>query len=347
MDYKELIDNLTEDKIKQLLDTLKISYIDKKDYLLCKTGCHNIDIENASWKLYYYKNSHIFMCYSECGPMSIFKFLKKYYETRDIEYNWYNDIYLVVCDCSNFRINEGFEAEKYKKITNIYTKTDIPILPEYSKNILDCFIKTYPIEWLQDGISKQAMDTFNILYSISQNKIIIPHYDINNRLVGIRGRALDKWEIENIGKYAPIKIEQIWYKHPLSLNLYGLNHTKNNIKENKICFIFESEKSVLQLESFNMKNCAVAVCGSNFNKFQLNILLKECHPDEIVICFDKEELPKKDDYFNKLYSICIKYQNYSNFSFIYDRYNLLDYKDSPSDKGEEIFKELLKKRVKI
>ena len=56
------------------------------------------------------------------------------------------------------------------------------------------------------------------------------------------------------------------------------------------------------------------------------------------MCFDKEELPGEDKYFNKLYSICERYKNYCNFSFVYDRENLLELKDSPSDKGEEVFR---------
>lgn len=53
---------------------------------------------------------------------------------------------------------------------------------------------------------------------------------MNGNLVGIRGRALSEWEVENVGKYMPVQIEQKWYSHRLSLNLYGLNHTKVNIQ---------------------------------------------------------------------------------------------------------------------
>ena len=348
MNYEELLENLDEDKIKQLLDKLDISWQDKGSHLICKTACHNIDLDEASWKLYYYKNNKFFYCYSSCQGMSIFKFLKHYYETRQIEYDWYQDIYEVVRDCSNFKGVDGFVVEKYKSLRDCYEiRRKEKQLPQYSSNVLDCFVKLYPQEWLDDGITEQAMDKFNISYSISQNKIIIPHYDIDGRLVGIRGRALNDWEIENVGKYTPIKIEQTWYKHPLSMNLYGLNKTFMDIRRNGICYLFESEKSVMQMDSFNMPNCSAAVCGSNFNKYQLNILMKTCTPHEIIICFDKEELPGEDKYFNKLYGICKKYEQYCNFSFIYDREGLLGLKDSPTDKGEEIFNKLLKRRVKV
>lgn len=349
MDYAEIISNLDTDSVIHLMTELGADrYDDKGDFVIFPTICHNLESSEASMKLYFYKKNKMFVCYTECGSMSIFKFLRTYYEERQIEYDWYQDIYEVVCNCSSFKQKEGFIKPVYKSLKERYSVVRKEVqLPEYSPNVLDCFIKYYPPEWLNDGISKLTMDKFNILYSISQNKIIIPHYDIDGRLVGIRGRALNEWEVENIGKYAPIRIENTWYKHPLSMNLYGLNLNRKNIRAHSICFLFESEKAVMQMEGFQLPNCSAAVCGSNFNKYQLNILMKACAPHEIVLCFDKEELPGEEKYFNKLWNICQKYKNYCNFSFIYDREGLLDLKDSPTDKGEEIFRKLLNKRVKV
>lgn len=330
-----------------MLDKLDIPYTDRGDYLILPTVCHNENVEEASMKLYYYKNTHIFQCYTECGAMSIFTFLKNFYETRNIDYDWFTDIYEVIRGCSYFT-EEQKSDDSYRSIKNNYTlKKDRRELPYYSDKILDVFTKYYPVEWLNDGISKAAMDKFNIRFSFSQNKIIIPHYDAGGRLIGIRGRALNKEDIENWGKYMPVQIENKWYSHPLSLNLYGLNITKENIRRVGVAYIFEAEKSVLQCESFNMPNCAVAVCGSKFNKYALDILIRECHPREIVICFDQEEEPGKQDYFDKLYNLCSKYKVYSNFSFIYDKEKLLRLKDSPSDRGEEVFLKLLEKRVRV
>ena len=346
IDYQEIIEQLDDNKVISMLEKLDIPYVDKGSHLLLPTVCHNENVDEASWKLYYYKNTHIFQCYTECGAMSIFTFFKNFYETRNIVYDWFTDVYEVIRGCSYFS-EEQKSSNAYHSIKDNYTlKKDRRELPTYSDKILDVFMKYYPVEWLNDGISKDAMDKFNIRYSISQNKIIIPHYDVRGRLVGIRGRALNKDDIENWGKYMPVQIEGKWYSHPLSLNLYGLNITKDNIRRAGMAFIFEAEKSVLQCESFQFPNCAIAVCGSKFNKYALDILMRECHPSEIVICFDKEQMGT-DEYFYHLYELCEKYKVYSNFSFIYDKEKLLKLKDSPSDRGEEIFKRLLEKRVRV
>lgn len=347
MDYKQIIDNLDINSIVELMKKLGADrYEEKEKFFIFPTICHNINSAEASMKLYLYKDTKLFVCYTEDGNMSIFKFLKTYYETRQIEYDWFEDIYNVVLNCGNFRPKEGFDTIQYQSLKDRYRiKKKQVELEKYPSGILDIFMKNYPVEWLNDGISRRAMDKYNIKYSVSQNKIIIPHYDINNNLIGIRGRALNEWEIENIGKYMPIQIEKKWYTHPLSLNLYGLNHTKENIKKYGICYIGEAEKLCLQSESFSFPNCSCAVCGSQFNKYQLDILMKNCQPKEIVICFDKEEKDKEDKYFFKLYNLCKKYINYCKMSFIYDTENLLKLKESPTDCGENIFKKLLEKRI--
>ena len=246
INYDEITEKLDVDSVIKLMKKLGADIIDDTEkYVLFQTICHHTDASDASPKLYFYKDSHIFYCYTECGGMSIFNFLKNYYETRGIEYNWYEDIYDVVICCTSKANFDNFEITERSKFSDKYKKKKQIILPEYSKGILNVFIKAYPPEWLSDGITKEAMDKFNILYSISQNKIIIPHYDINDRLIGIRGRALNPLEVEIYGKYMPIKVENVWYKHKLSFNLYGLNKTKENIKRNGYVYVFESEDSLL------------------------------------------------------------------------------------------------------
>jgi len=347
IDYQQIIEELDDNKVKQLLDHLNIPYEDRGSYILMPTVCHHADTDEASWKLYYYKNSHIFQCYTEDGPQTIFTFLKNYYTTRDIVYDWYEDILQVILNCSNIQ-SRATNPNQYKSIRDEYAlKKERRELPAYPEGILDVFIKYYPIEWLNDGITQAAMDKYNIRFSPTQNKIIIPHYDAAGRLVGIRGRALNTWEIENVGKYMPVQIENKWYSHPLSLNLYGLNKTKENISKTGIAYLAEGEKSLLQFESFNQLNCTVASCGNKFNKYQLDLLIRNCGVKEVVLCYDQEEKQGSQEYFNKLYEICLKYKTYVNMSFIYDKNHLLKLKESPFDKGEETFLTLLKTRIRV
>ena len=64
--------------------------------------------------------------------------------------------------------------------------------------------------------------------------------------------------------------------------------------------------------------------------------------------FDKDSgKTAAEKYFDKLKRIADKYKNYCKFSFIYDTKGLLDLKDSPVDKGETVFRQLLNSRVKF
>lgn len=347
--YQEITDALTPELVESLLYKLGAQEVIKKDsYLITNTICHNV--EDGSMKLYYYYDSHLFVCYSEDGTLSPFNFLKHYYETRNIPYDWYKDVYCLLSNLTNVSTLSGFNTPKYKSQKEKYVRKNKNIqLPTYPKNILSIFSDDLPTEWLLEGISEESMTKYDIKYSISQNKIIIPHYDINGELVGIRGRALDKEEIEEFGKYMPIKLENKWYSHPLGLNLYGLNLAREAIDKTKRVIVVEGEKSCLKYNDFYRDNNCVAVCGSNLHKTQLDLLLKYTKAAEIIIAFDKEyDFPasnKGEEYFNKLYSICNKYKQYYNFSFIYDREGLLGLKDSPVDRGKEVFEELFKKRV--
>ena len=93
-------------------------------------------------------------------------------------------------------------------------------------------------------------------------------------------------------------------------------------------------------------NIAVATCGSNFSLYQF-LLLKQVGAEKIIIAFDKEgkTWAEKEKYRDKLYKLCKKYSNECLMGFITDTKNLLDLKDSPTDKGKEIFKQLYKEGV--
>ena len=73
-----------------------------------------------------------------------------------MKFHWYDDIYKVILDCSSFKPTEGFEAIKYNSLSEKYrTRKQEQVLEVYPKGLIDAFIKEYPVEWLEDGISKK------------------------------------------------------------------------------------------------------------------------------------------------------------------------------------------------
>ena len=88
MDYNEIISNLDVDSVISMMEKLGAGHhVDRGTHVIFPTICHNIDASEASMKLYFYKDTKLFVCYTECGNMSIFKFLRHYYEARQIEYD--------------------------------------------------------------------------------------------------------------------------------------------------------------------------------------------------------------------------------------------------------------------
>ena len=95
---------------------------------------------------------------------------------------------------------------------------------------------------------------------------------------------------------------------------------------------------------------SVAVCGSALSSFQVKLLL-DLEVEEIIIAFDKQfkELGDKEHtgWVKKLKDINKKYSQYVKVSYMFDKENLLDYKDSPIDKGPETFMTLFDKRISL
>lgn len=352
IDLNVLEESLTDEKVIELLAFLgNDEYINKDDCIIFKTICHNVDPEDASLKLYYYKKNHRFVCYTECGDsFNIYTLFERRYKLLGIKYNFYKDIILKISDGKVVhKDNTGFYSV-YESHYDKYRKTKPLVnLPHYNKNILNIYTSFATPEWLEDGISEEVMNIYNIKYSIANNKIIIPHYDIDNNLIGIRGRALNENDLL-IGKYMPVQIEGYTYSHPLSYNLYGLNVVKDNIKKYELAIVAESEKSALQYMTMFGKDKAICVacCGSSFHRYQLDLLLS-CGAKKVLIAFDKEgeTWEKRQKYYNKLYSICNKYKNFCKMGFIFDSSNLLNLKDSPFDKGKEIAMKLIEQGVWI
>ena len=326
--------------------------------IISTTICHNHPGE-GSRKLYYYENSDLFKCYTGCdSTFDIFELVIKVMNIqREVEFDL-NDAVRWIAQRFNIVGRYEIEAdnelidwkylENYNRIQDIDINTKRVILKEYDMDILTRFnYKVKILPWLQEGMTQEILNNAIIGFYPGGDQITIPHFDIKNRFIGLRGRTLCKEEGEIYGKYRPIKINNILYNHPLGMNLYNLNNSKNNIKTIEKAIVFEGEKSCLLYRSyFGVDNdISVACCGSSVTNYQIDLLL-DCGAKEIIIAFDRQFEKLGDNDFKKLTkkltSIYNKYKNYVNISFIFDKEITLGYKSSPIDEGKEKFLKLFK-----
>ena len=375
-DKDKIKNSLSIEQVFDLVSELGGEPVMNNGYFISETICHN-HAGDGSHKLYYYDNTKLFRCYTECEPptFDIFqlvckvKNLAQEYKIRYDEngnetfreWGLYDAVQFVA-------IYYGLEAENEKFFQKRIELQDWEFLNKYEANNLekqrqivdlhiydDKILKYLPRprlkNWEDEGISPQSCAAANICYDPHANGIIIPHYNINNQLVGIRIRTLIK-EQEQYGKYKPAILNGKMYNHPLGFNLYNINNSKRHIQSFKRSFVFESEKSCLKYASYfgHDNDISVAICGSSLNNYQVSLLLS-LGIKEIVIALDKQYKQVGDEewkrWTQKFYQIHNKFGKEVQISYMFDFDTYLDYKDSPIDKGKEIFLKLYENRIVI
>ena len=354
IDKNKIKNELTIDQIANLIDYLGGEPKIYNDYLISRTICHN-EAHNGSHKLYYYDNTKLFRCYTDCAStFDIFELIKKVqeiplYQSIIFVANYFNipiDVNEVITE--NNLVKDWNIFNHYEKCNEKKDKQIIH-LQHYDESILKYLLQVKIPEWEKEGITPEVMRKNNILFSPKNNSIIIPHYDKDNNLIGIRERTLSQEQAE-YAKYKPAILNNKMYNHPLSFNLYNLNNSKNNIRIIRKALIVEGEKGCLQYASFfgTENDISVACCGSNIIDYQIKLLIN-CGATEVIIGLDKQFQEVQDKEWEKLiknyYNIYHKYGSYVQISYLFDKENLLDYKMSPLDAGPEVFLELYKKRI--
>lgn len=310
--------------------------------------CHNGD----SYKLFYYTESKTFHCYSSCGHIGSLIDLLIHINKCEFK-DAINEIKDFFDISSQPMLRKGFRIKRKVKQIDDIKDIQIELLPTPKKPYVYKTFQQTPIkEWELENISFEVLKAYQIYYNPYENQIIIPHFCWHDkeRPVGIRVRNLDEDKAKNFGKYIPLWYDNKCYNHRLSLNLYGLNINRKSIKNSKKVIVFEGEKSVLQMATMYKNNPSVAICGSNFSREQKKILI-DLGIKELIIAFDRQFKTEGDEEYitwrNKIYKSVQDIKDKITISVIWDKDNLLEYKDSPSDSGKHVFEKLLKNRIDI
>lgn len=365
-DKKVVKELITTEQIFELLEEYggDPQYYDS-GAIVSRTICHNPPMSDASHKLYFYPNTKLFHCYTGCAEPSfdIFELMIKianlqFHQEWDLDravrfltFKLGLEVPTIEDEEDYGLLKEDFDYfEETERIKNIDLKTYKADFKVYDTTILDRFnydVKIGP--WLREGITEDVMKEFNIGFYPGLDVITIPHYDIDDNFIGLRGRTLCRADAETYGKYRPIKIKDTLYTHPLGYNLYGINKNYKAISQIEKAIVVEGEKSVLKYGSFfgQDNNICVACCGSSFSIYQF-YLLKSLGVKEIIIGLDKQYKKINDEEHQHLvrnfYKILNRHINDVMVSFIFDGKDDLGYKDSPLDRGPETFLKLFKER---
>lgn len=186
--------------------------------------------------------------------------------------------------------------------------------------------------WEQEGISRASLDKFQVFYDSFSDRLVYPIRNVNGKIVNVGGRTLDPmWKEKNQRKYC------YFYSWGTLDTIYGVAENMEYIKKSGEIILFEGCKSVLIADTWGIHNCG-AILTSHLNPNQMKILAKlGCR---VVFALDKDVRIRDDHNINKL-------KQYVNVEYLWDREDLLAEKDSPVDKGQEIFQRLYVQRLKL
>lgn len=356
LDKEKIINSLTDEDIIKICMDLGAEY-PKPDgsgnYIFNTNICHGGD----SWKLYYYTDRKMFVCYT-CGDRyDIINLVIRAKMNKGITITWYNALKYIGIITNKLSVTEKSKEDntviddwKWLSKLSKHKKKNNTDMKEYNEHILELFVYKPVKEWLDEGISEYVMVEFEIGYYPMQNCITIPVRDINGKFIGLRARYLLKEDIDK-GKYRPMIIEGILTKHNLGNTFYGIYQNQKAIRKYKKVFLFEAEKSVLLSHTYyGDTDLSLAMCGSNITDVQIKILI-ELGVSHVIICFDKE-YEKTDSfeaeiYYNKILKKIKPLLNFFTVELVMDRQDLLEFKDSPIDKGFETWNKLLEDKFSV
>ena len=186
--------------------------------------------------------------------------------------------------------------------------------------------------WRKEGISDASLTKFQVYYDSFSDRLVYPIRNLEGKIVNIGGRTLDpQWKEKKLRKYTYF----MNWSGGMDI-IYGLSENMKSIQEKREIILFEGCKSVLLADTWDVHNCG-ALLTSHLSNSQMKILARlGC---KVVFALDKDVDILDDHNIKKL-------RSYVNVSYIFDREDLLEPKDSPADKGYEVFQKLYEQRFR-
>lgn len=228
---------------------------------------------------------------------------------------------------SNLKVNHEYDfLDKFCKLKN-KCKINYPLPPTFGLRFIECVCP----EYLADGVKYEIQKRFGVCYDIFDSRIVIPIKDIEGNIVSYKGRTINPlWEELEIPKFFSYAN---YYGTEI---LFGYYENYFNILSKGEVILVESEKGVMQGASFGQDN-VLALSKKKLSPTQIR-LIRELNVD-VVFALDNdvpiEEVKILAESFDGL---CNCY---------YVGGEPLKGKESPFDKGEEVWYNMYQRKVLI
>lgn len=246
-----------------------------------------------------------------------------------------------VANITGIHPQEYTESESVSFLKLMNRLANPPQKNEFNRTVLDIekdynqrFSPELPQEWIDEGISPDEMRKYEIRTDPTSNRIVYPVYDADFQLIGVKGRTRFK-------DYKMLKIMKYMNFNSIgSTNFFqGAKQAYEDIKKAGEVIVVEGFKSVMKIDAWGYHN-VVSAETSTLNDYQIELLIRMAVKD-VVIAFDKDvELKKIVERVRLL-------KRFMNVYAVYDKWGLLKDKDSPCDRGEDVWRTLYERRIRL
>ena len=355
IDVKKLKKSLSLAHHKQIMQALGIpSYSENSTQIVYYTGDKNVDSYKGSPKLYFYKDTSIYVGMTAGRSYDIISLVQTRLALLKQPCSFL-DACQFILDTTNINPDS---ISHVKKEGHVYDWSNLERfirvrkygnqLSEYNRNIIDTLPPLYPQAWIDEGISEETMDKYQIRYYERCNQTVIPCFDDEARLVGVRVRNWDKDRVEQ-AKYMPlVTLDGQCYKFNTNQVFYGINYNKPEIERTGKVIIVESEKAVMKLDTYmGRHNIALGMYGSNLGIQRRNQLLK-MGVNTVSYVVDNDFIGQDDAFFEqwreKIQHFIKLWDGFCRVEIVWDNLGLLGPKENATDRTKEVWEQLWENR---
>lgn len=354
IDVKKLKARLTHKDHESIMEALGIPlFVKNKDNLIYWTGDKHRNPYDGSPKLIYYLDTNIYISYTANRSYDIISLTQQRLNILGQPATFMDAVKFIMGivgleDEQVTRVHSSKYVYDWQKDLEKYVRfrKNGTLLPIYDSAILDQLSETYPVEWINEGISVETMAKYHIGHYQRANATTIPCFTREGELCGIRVRNWQPDQLEDGRKYVPLTLlNGTSYKFPTGQVFYGINYNSPEIERTGTVILVESEKAVMKLDSFyGEKNVALAMFGKNLGIQRRNELIK-LGVKKVIYVPDHDYIGKGDQAFDEwemeVKQFAKQFNGYAQVEVVWDAgAGLMGAKDNATDKDKETWEKL-------